>query len=76
MNETKLKEGQRLFNKIQEYEEYKAKICDVLSYSCRPVCINQGETPLSRTETCVIRDFIVKLCDDKIERLKKEFEDL
>lgn len=76
MNETRLKEGQRLFNKIQNYEDYKNKVCNVSVYPCRPVCINQNDTPLSGTEICVIRDFIVKLCDDKIEKLKKEFEDL
>lgn len=76
MNETKLKGAQRLFNKIQDYEEYKAKVCGILIHPCIPVYINQNETPLSGTETGVIRNFIVKLCEDKIEKLKKEFEDL
>ena len=76
MNEAKLKEGQRLFDKIQNYSEYKDKVCKILEHPCIPVCINRNDTPLSGTETCVIRDFIVKLCEDKIEKLKKEFEDL
>ena len=76
MDEAKLKEGQRLFNKIQDYSEYKDKVYEILIHPCIPVCINQNETPLSRIETCAIRDFIVKLCEDKIEILKKEFEDL
>ena len=76
MDKTRLEEGQRLFDKIQDYIKYKDRVCKVLEYPCTTVYINQNNTPLSGTETCVIRDFIVKLCDDKIEKLKKEFEDL
>ena len=76
MDKTRLEEGQRLFNKIQDYSEYKDKVCKVLEYPCTNVYINQDNTPLSGTETCAIRDFIIKLCEDKIKELEKEFEDL
>lgn len=76
MDKTRIEEGQRLLNKIQDYSEYKDKVCKVLKHPCINTYINQDNTPLSRIETCAIRDFIVKLCEDKIERLQKEFEDL
>lgn len=44
MNKIRLKEGQRLYNKIQDYSKYKDKVSEVLIHPARYVHINSGET--------------------------------